>query len=92
MALIDKFQRKIDYLRISITDHCNRLRMTADGKLRSCLFSDNEMDIKALLRQGSSKKELVGFFFSAVRNKPRRHHLNVHYCSQNARGMYAIGG
>ena len=71
---------------------CNRLRMTADGKLRSCLFSDNEMNVKALLRQEASKKELVEFFTSAVYNKPRRHHLNVNRYDKNGRGMYAIGG
>ncbi len=71
---------------------CNRLRLTADGKIRNCLFSNKEMDIKALLRRGASKKELVEFFASAVWNKPRRHQLNVHRHSQNGRSMYAIGG
>jgi len=71
---------------------CNRLRLTADGKIRSCLFSNDEMDIKTLLRHGASKKELVEFFTSAAKHKPRRHHLNEERQSNTGRGMYAIGG
>ena len=71
---------------------CNRLRLTADGKLRSCLFSGIEMDIKALLRRMASKKELVEFLTSVFWNKPRRHHLKVNRPDKNGRGMYAIGG
>jgi len=71
---------------------CNRLRLTADGKIRSCLFSNVEMDIKAPLRRGASKKELIEFFSSAVKHKPRRHQLNGTPPSQSGRGMYAIGG
>ena len=71
---------------------CNRLRLTADGKIRSCLFSNAEMDTKGLLRDGASKIELVEFFISAVKQKPRRHHLNENSHSTAGRGMYAIGG
>ncbi|MEE4262022.1 MAG: GTP 3',8-cyclase MoaA [Desulfobacteraceae bacterium] len=71
---------------------CNRLRLTADGKIRSCLFSNDEMDIKTPLRRGASKKELSEFFTSAAKHKPRRHHLNEERHSNTARGMYAIGG
>jgi cyclic pyranopterin phosphate synthase len=71
---------------------CSRLRLTADGKIRSCLFSDHEMDIKTFLRRGASQKELVEFFTLAVRNKPRRHQLNGNRHGKTGRGMYAIGG
>jgi len=71
---------------------CNRLRLTADGKIRSCLFSNDEMDIKTLLRREASKKELIEFFTSAAKHKPRRHHLNENRHSTSGRGMYAIGG
>jgi len=71
---------------------CNRLRLTADGKIRSCLFSNVEMDIKPPLRRGASKKELIEYFTSAVKRKPRRHKLNGTSPSQSGRGMYAIGG
>ncbi len=55
---------------------CNRLRLTADGKIRSCLFSNVELDIKTLLWRNASRKELIKFFTSAVKHKPRRHQLN----------------
>jgi cyclic pyranopterin phosphate synthase len=71
---------------------CNRLRLTADGKIRNCLFSNDEMDIKTLLRRGASKKELFEFFTSAAKHKPRRHHLNEKSHRKTGRGMYAIGG
>jgi cyclic pyranopterin phosphate synthase len=71
---------------------CNRLRLTADGKIRSCLFSNVEMDIITLLRCRASKKDLIEFFMSAVKRKPRRHKLNGTSPSQSGRGMYAIGG
>ncbi|MDA8137250.1 MAG: GTP 3',8-cyclase MoaA [Desulfobacteraceae bacterium] len=54
---------------------CNRLRLTADGKIRPCLFSDQEMDIKGLIRKGASKLELIDMFRQASMAKPRRHQL-----------------
>lgn len=71
---------------------CNRLRLTADGKIRSCLFSNAELDIKTLLRHSASRKELIEFFTSAVKHKPRRHQLNGNCPDKSSRGMYAIGG
>jgi cyclic pyranopterin phosphate synthase len=71
---------------------CNRLRLTADGKIRSCLFSNVEMDIKTSLRRGASQKELIELFKSAVNHKPRRHNLNGNRPGKVRRGMYAIGG
>jgi cyclic pyranopterin phosphate synthase len=71
---------------------CNRLRLTADGKIRSCLFSNEEMDIKTPLRNDASKMELIEFFTSAVTHKPRRHQLNGNSHGKTGRGMYAIGG
>jgi cyclic pyranopterin phosphate synthase len=71
---------------------CNRLRLTADGKIRNCLFSNTEMDIKNLLRRGASKRELIEFFTSAVKNKPRRHQMDRNRHGRTRRGMYAIGG
>src|SRR4030067_648017 len=57
-------------------DSCNRLRLTADGKLRTCLFSDDEVDIKAALRNGCTDKELEDMLFKAVRKKPERHYIS----------------
>ena len=72
---------------------CNRLRLTADGKLRTCLFSEKEIDIKESLRKGASIKELADIFKHAARSKPHGHHLNdtvPPVCSD--RNMRAIGG
>ena len=71
---------------------CNRLRLTADGKLRSCLFSDKELDVKTQLRRGVSKRALIEMIKSAVKHKPRRHHLNEIKHTHTKRSMVAIGG
>jgi len=72
---------------------CNRLRLTADGKIRSCLFSNYEIDIKGPLRRGASKKELIDIFRTAVNKKPRRRCIPIPSIpNENIRGMYAIGG
>lgn len=62
-----------------ISDHfcsaCNRLRLTADGKLKPCLLSNSEIDLKTPLRNGASDGELVELFYAAVREKPQGHSL-----------------
>ncbi|MBE9520596.1 MAG: hypothetical protein IME97_05670, partial [Proteobacteria bacterium] len=52
------------------------LRLTAEGKLRSCLFSETEIDIKEHLRAGASTEELVDIFKLATHAKPQRHALS----------------
>lgn len=71
---------------------CNRLRLTADGRLRSCLFSDDETDIKGPLRRGCSDEELGDLLVSAVANKPKRHHFGEEIFKKCARPMIKIGG
>ncbi len=56
-------------------DQCNRLRLTSEGKLRSCLLNDRETDIKILLRRGISDEELVRVIRDTVLDKPRGHGL-----------------
>jgi cyclic pyranopterin phosphate synthase len=72
---------------------CNRLRLTADGKIKTCLFSREEIDIKTPLRTGANQNEIIKIFAQAVANKPIGHHLNAND-HQNAcqRAMRAIGG
>lgn len=70
---------------------CNRMRLTADGKLKPCLISPVEIDIKSALRQGASVEELTEVFKQAVRLKPERHHLNEEIY-QGKRKMSQIGG
>jgi len=55
--------------------HCNRLRLTADGKLRPCLLSEDEIDLKQPLRNGISSAGLKELIEEAVARKPLRHHL-----------------
>lgn len=72
---------------------CNRLRLTADGKIKSCLFSEEEIDIKGPLRAGAPMVELVDIFKKAVIKKPHGHYLNENskrYVSPQS--MCAIGG
>ena len=72
---------------------CNRIRLTADGKIRTCLFSPTEIDLKAPLRNGATRKELADIFGKAVRSKPHGHRLAENIsCCKSRRGMYAIGG
>ena len=71
---------------------CNRLRLTAEGKLRSCLFSETEIDIKKPLRKGASTEELIDIFRLAVKVKPQRHDLINNRDEVSGRAMYAIGG
>lgn len=65
---------------------CNRLRLTADGKLRPCLFSDEEFDLREALREGDEAARAV--FAEALGAKPDEHHDKV----GTERGMSQIGG
>ena len=72
---------------------CNRLRLTADGKIRTCLFSETEIDVKTPLRAGATKHELAELLRDAVKAKPRRHQLSRTISQNNRhRAMHAIGG
>jgi cyclic pyranopterin phosphate synthase len=55
--------------------HCNRLRLTADGKLRPCLLSEEEIDLREPLRRGASAEELKNLIEEAIARKPLGHHL-----------------
>lgn len=65
----------------AISDHfcgsCNRLRLTSRGRLRPCLFSDTEIDLRTPMREGASDAELMSLFANAVTAKPRGHSLNA---------------
>lgn len=67
---------------------CNRLRLTADGRLRSCLLVDKELSIRDALRKG---EDLKAFIEKAVAEKPKGHDLKNHNCP-DARCMSQIGG
>jgi cyclic pyranopterin phosphate synthase len=72
---------------------CNRLRLTADGKIKTCLFSSSEIDIKTALRSGANQDEIIGIFRRAVAEKPAGHHLSANaHKNDCGRAMWAIGG
>jgi cyclic pyranopterin phosphate synthase len=71
---------------------CNRIRLTADGRLRTCLFSLNETDLRAPMRAGASDDELERIVRDAVWRKELKHHVNEPGFVQPARTMSAIGG
>jgi cyclic pyranopterin phosphate synthase len=71
---------------------CNRIRLTADGKLRTCLFSHNETDLRTPLRDGSSDAEVEAIIRAAVWKKELKHRVNEPGFVQPLRSMSAIGG
>jgi cyclic pyranopterin phosphate synthase len=73
-------------------ESCRRLRLTADGKIRPCLLSDSEIDIKAPLRGGCDDAELERLFRLAIEIKPDRHYVNESVHCGFQRTMSRIGG
>jgi cyclic pyranopterin phosphate synthase len=72
---------------------CNRIRLTADGQLRTCLFSIDEWDLRGPLRAGASDADLEDIFVEAVRHKELKHRINEGEAFQRAsRSMSQIGG
>jgi cyclic pyranopterin phosphate synthase len=71
---------------------CNRIRLTADGRLRTCLFSLNETDLREPLREGADDRELEAIIRAAVWRKELKHHIGEPGFIQPARSMSAIGG
>lgn len=73
-------------------DHCNRIRITADGKLRTCLFSVVEHDVRALLRGGGTDSDLERMVVAAVAKKEAGHKIGQPDFVKPDRTMSSIGG
>jgi cyclic pyranopterin phosphate synthase len=71
---------------------CNRIRLTADGKLRNCLFSMDETDLKTPMRAGASDEEIAWRFVDSVRGKWAGHLINQASFEKPERNMSQIGG
>jgi GTP 3',8-cyclase len=71
---------------------CDRVRLTADGQLRTCLFSRREWDLKTPLRDGSSDEEVEALLRWAVRHKELKHKINEPGFVRASRSMSQIGG
>jgi len=71
---------------------CNRFRLTADGRLRNCLFSLEETDIKPLLRSGTDDAPIARAMLDSIAAKKEGHEINTARFIQPDRPMYSIGG
>ena len=72
--------------------HCSRIRITSDGKIRTCLFSIWDHDLHALMRRGASNDELEEFIRGVVEQKEERHHIGEPDFVPASRTMVHIGG
>jgi cyclic pyranopterin phosphate synthase len=71
---------------------CNRIRLTADGKLRNCLFALTEVDVKRYLRDEPDEARLAELIRQNVRDKWEGHEINTARFIKPLRTMHAIGG
>jgi len=71
---------------------CDRIRLTADGQIRTCLFANREYDVRAALRSGADDDAIVELTRAAVWRKLPGHLINSPLFQQPERGMSAIGG
>jgi GTP 3',8-cyclase len=71
---------------------CSRVRLTADGQIRTCLFSKVEHSLRDVMRSGASREELADYLRAVVNQKEPRHYINETYFEQPARTMSLIGG
>jgi GTP 3',8-cyclase len=72
--------------------HCSRIRLTADGKLRTCLFSKEDHDLRGLLRGGAPDAEIAGYIRAVVMEKEVGHRINAPDFHPPSRTMVFIGG
>lgn len=73
-------------------DRCNRVRLSADGRLRLCLFGDQHIDLRTPLRAGASTDDLAAILQSSMAIKPERHHLRLGEASSRMKAFSEIGG
>lgn len=71
---------------------CNRLRLTADGKLRACLYHGQETNLKEALKKGATREEIREMIVQTILSKPAKHHMEKDAWGQKDRKMYQIGG
>ena len=73
-------------------ERCNRVRLTADGRLRLCLFGDQHVDLRTPLRAGATAAEIAELLTASMAIKPERHHLRLGEASSRMRAFSEIGG
>jgi cyclic pyranopterin phosphate synthase len=72
--------------------HCSRVRLTSDGKIRTCLFSQTDHDLYGVLRRGGSDADLETYIRKVVMKKEARHHIGEADFLKPSRNMVHIGG
>jgi GTP 3',8-cyclase len=72
--------------------HCSRVRLTSDGKIRTCLFSQSDHDLYAVMQRGGSDEEMVQFIQQTIGKKEARHHIGEPGFLKPSRSMVHIGG
>ncbi|HEY1729967.1 MAG TPA: GTP 3',8-cyclase MoaA [Candidatus Baltobacteraceae bacterium] len=73
-------------------ERCNRVRLSADGRLRLCLFGDHHIDLRTPVRSDASREEIAAIFSGAMLIKPERHHLDIGTTASAMRAFSEIGG
>lgn len=71
---------------------CSRIRLTADGQIRTCLFSTKEHNLRDFLRSGATREEIIEFIRAAVFQKEPQHYINQKNFAPASRSMSFIGG
>ena len=82
----------IDPISNPFCHNCNRMRVTAEGKLRNCLFSAVEWDVRELLRRNASDEEIVSLVRESIQAKKSGHGIDKPGFVKPDRAMYEIGG
>ncbi len=72
--------------------HCSRIRLTSDGKIRTCLFSQTDHDLAGRMLRGASDAELISYIHQVVHQKEARHHIGEPGFEKPSRSMVHIGG
>jgi cyclic pyranopterin phosphate synthase len=72
--------------------HCSRVRLTSDGKIRTCLFSQTDHDLAGRMERGATDEELAGYIRSVIQRKEARHHIGEPGFEKPSRSMVHIGG
>ena len=71
---------------------CSRVRLTSDGKIRTCLFSQSDHDLYGVMQRGGSDDDMVGFIRRTIEKKEARHHIGEPEFLKPSRSMVHIGG
>lgn len=72
--------------------HCSRVRLTSDGKIRTCLFSQTDHDLYGRMRRGATDREMAAYIRQVIAQKEARHHIGEAGFEKPSRSMVHIGG